>query len=153
MKRSSGQNIVSIVVLLLVITVAIAFIIKAAKPKLHPRPTVDWTCEDCGHRFVDEGQQKPRECPECGGEAVLATYYYCTVHNHIFEAYRSKPDPDWELEAEAGRPMPGPTGGNLFKVPGGEWEARRPEIICPEGNADSATLERCPPYSERRQQP
>ena len=138
--RKSGQNLVGIVVLLLVIAVAIAFVIRASRSKPHQRPVVDWTCEECDHRFVAEAQRDTRACLECGGQAVRILYYYCSVHDHLFEAYRTKYDPDVS-------PMP------LYKLPGGEWTEERPmEITCPEGNSDRKTLKYCPPGAEERQE-
>ncbi len=141
----SGQSPVGIVVLLLVIAVVIAFMIKASRPKSYPRPMVDWTCEECDHRFVAEVHHDPRACPKCGGEAVRTLYYYCSVHDHIFEAYRIKRDPDMNRE------IIGPGMGMLYKLPGGEWTKGYPmEITCPEGNSDPETLKYCPPGAEER---
>ena len=149
--RKSGQSIVAVVVLLLVIAIAVAFVIKAAIPERHPRRVADWTCEACDHRFVDKAQSEPRVCPECGGEAVLTYYYYCSVHDHLFEAYRSKPDSDAD-------PMRMPPGMGVFhKLPGGEWTREEylgesvGRITCPEGNSDYKTLRYCPPGDEKRQ--
>ncbi len=149
--KKSGQNLVGIVVLLLVIAVAIAFAIKVSRPKQPPylRSMVDWTCEECGHRFVKEPQQDPRACPECSGEAVSTYYYYCSVHNHLFEAFRTKPDPDVDPNA-----LRVSETGKLRKFPGGEWTKYSLgypiEITCPEGNSDPETLKYCPPGAEER---
>lgn len=148
--KKSGQNIVAVVVLLFVIAVAIAFVIKVAMPKRSPRPMrpmVDWTCEACSYRFVAQSQAEPTVCPKCSGEAVRTHYYYCSVHAHVFEAYRKKPNPDAE---------PGIVGipelGTLHKVPGGEWtEGFVGEVTCPQGNSDRATIKSCPPGSEYRE--
>lgn len=150
MKSSSGQSIVPIVVLLLIIVIALAFVIKTAMPD-RPRygtAFMDWTCEKCEYRFVAKYQKEPRVCPKCRGEAVQTSYYYCSVHNHIFEGYRVKPDPDWD--PRAGGRMPGPMGGKLFRGPGGEWGRGFPKVTCPEGNSDPSTLEPCPLGSEKR---
>ncbi len=142
--RKSGQNLVGIVVLLLVIAVAIAFIIKASGPKPTPREMVDWRCEECDHRFVDEFQRGSRVCQECDGEAVRTLYYYCSVHDHVFEAYRTKADPDVERSAAT-------WGGMLYKFPGEKWTKTYPgKITCPEGNSDPETLKYCPPGAEER---
>ncbi len=148
--RKSGQNPTTIVVLLLVIAVAIAFIIRVSGPKGYARPLRDWTCEACGHRFVEEAQRDPRVCPECGGEAVRTLYYYCSVHDHLFEAYRTKPDPD--VDPNAPPPMPGRL--NVYKLPGGEWtKGYGPaKITCPEGNSEPRTVKECPPGAEERQE-
>ena len=141
------KNPVTVVVLLVVIAISLAFVIKAAIPKRYPRPQVDWTCEACGAQFVAESKAKPSVCPECGGEAVRTYYYYCSVHDHVFEAYRSKPNPDVSPEQ-----MGPPERMMLYKMPGGEWEAKFPaKITCPEGNSDPKTLSYCPPSSEKRQ--
>ncbi len=146
--RKSGQNPTAIVVLLLVILVAIAFVIRTSRPKRYPRPMVDWTCEEYNHRFIDEAQRDPRACPECGGEAVRTLYYYCSMHDHLFEAYRTKPDPDVDPEK-----MMGPQMGTLYKFPGEEWTKGYPmDIACPEGNSDRKTLKYCPPGAEERQE-
>lgn len=149
--RKSGQSPVAIVVLLLVIAVAVAFIIKASIPKRYPRPMVDWTCEEYDHRFVAEPQRDPRVCsfPECGSEAVRTLYYYCSVHDDLFEAYRTKPDPDVDPEK-----MMGPGMSTLYKFPGEEWTTTGYpiEIICPEGNSDRTTLKYCPPGAEEREE-
>ena len=149
MMRKSGQNPVTIVVLLLVIAIAVAFIVKVSMPKRYPRPIVDWTCDTCDYRLVAEAQRDPMVCPEDSGEAVRTYYYFCSVHNHLFEAYRSKPDPDMDPE----KMMMGPEMGMFYKLPGGEWTKGYPmEITCPEGNADRKTLKYCPPGAEERQE-
>lgn len=145
------QSKVTAVILIVVIAIAIGFIIKTAMPKHYPRPQVDWTCESCGYTFVAESQAKSRVCPQCKGEAVRTYYYYCTVHNQIFEAYRSKPNPDVS-DASPERMGP-PDEMMLYKMPGGEWETGYPmEITCPEGNSDPSTLKYCPPTSEYRKE-
>ena len=146
MKR--GGNPIATVVLLLVIAIAFAFIIKAAIPKRYPRPIVDWTCEACSHKFTAEAQAEPMACPECDGEAVRTYYYYCSVHDNVFEAYRSKPNPEVTPEEE----MAAPEEMMFYKLPGGEWTKGFPEkITCPKGNSDPETLSYCPPGSEKRE--
>ncbi len=147
--RKSGQNPIAIVVLLLVIAVAIAFMVKASRPKLNLRPMGDWTCEECDHTFVAEAQHDLRACPECGGQAVRTLYYYCSVHDHVFEAYRSKLDPGVDPNQILGPPEM----AMLYKLPGGEWTKEYPmEITCPEGNSDRETLKYCPPEAEETQE-
>ena len=146
------QNPVTVVVLILVIAVALAFVIKAAMPKRYPRPNVDWTCEACGETFIAPAQSESRVCPKCGGEAVRTYYYYCSVHDNIFEAYRSKPNPAVSMGEGDMPPDVPPEEMTLYKMPGGEWTSEFPEeITCPKGNSDPSTLEYCPPTSERRQ--
>ena len=148
--RNSGQNPIAVVVLLLVIVVAIAFAVKTLRTEPYVGPTVDWTCEECGHMFVGESLREPRLCPVagCGGQAVRTAYYYCSVHRHLFEAYRHKPDPDVD-------PMKrmGPEAGMLYKFPGDGWtRGRLVEITCPEGNSDPETLRKSPPGAEERRE-
>ena len=147
--KKSGQNLVVILLLLLVIIIATAFIIKTLKPPPKRRPVVDWTCEECGHRFVDELHGGQRVCPECGGEAVTTFYMYCSVHDHLFEAYRSKPNPEVDPEDVIATPEK----RNLYKLPDGEWTRQFPTVItCPQGNSDRSTLKYCPPTAKERQQ-
>ena len=145
------QNPVTVVILVLVIAIAFAFIIKTALPKRYPRPKVDWTCEACSHNFIAESQAKPMQCPKCGAEAVRVYYYYCSVHDHMFEAYRSKPNPDVkDVKPEEMMPM---EHMMLYKTPDGDWTTEYPmKITCPDGNSDRATLEYCSPTSERRKE-
>ncbi len=144
--KKGGSSVV-VVVLLVVIAIAAAFIIKAAIPKRYPRPNVDWTCEACDYKFVAEAQAKPMVCPECGGEAVRTYYYYCSVHDHVFEAYRSKPNPDVTPEE-----MGPPEEMMLYKLSGGKWTTEFPaKIRCPKGNSDPETISYCPPGSEKRE--
>ncbi len=148
--RKSGQNTVAVLALILAIAVTLAFIAKASRPKRHPRPVVDWICEEYDHRFVAGHQRDPRVCPECRGEAVRTLYYYCSVHDHLFEAYRSKPDPDVEPGQASGIGM---GTGLLYKFPGGEWTREYPMgITCPAGNSDSGTIKYSPPEAEERQE-
>ena len=150
MMKNSGGNPAIVVVLILVIAIAAAFIVKVSTTKRYGRPVVDWTCEECGHRFVDEVQRDPRACPECRGEAVRTLYYYCSLHDHIFAAYRSKLDPDLDPEK-----MMGPGRGMLYKyeLSGGEWtKDYPPEIACPLGNSALKTVKYCPPGADERQE-
>ena len=153
MTKKSGANLVVVVFLLLVIIIAIAFIVKrTTTPKAKPR-LLDWTCEECGHRFVAERNNgQPRVCPqpECGGQAVRTYYYYCSVHNHLFEAFRSKPNP--EVDSDIGE-VERLDMAFLYKVPGGQWVTEYPKpITCPQGNSDPKTFKYCPPGAKERQE-
>ena len=151
------QNPATVVILLVVIAVSLAFVVKALIPKRYPRPKVDWICEECEYKFIAPSQAETKECPECGGEAIRIYYYYDIVNGEIFEAYRSKPNPEFE------QPEPGEEGEpplpmmfeemTLYKVPGGEWITKDPwPITSPKGVTDSSKLEYCPPTSERRKE-
>lgn len=153
-KEKQKQNPVSVVVLLLVIAVAIAFVVKAALPKRYPRPKVDWTCESCDEKIVASAQSMPMVCPKCGGESVRTYYYYCAVHDNIFEAYRSKPNPDVPPPGDEMGPMVPPEEMMLYKMlEQDDWIKEFPmEVTCPEGNKNPEKLEYCPPTSERRKE-
>ena len=139
------QNPVVLVILLLVIGVSLAFVVKAALPKRY-QPKVDWACEACDHKFVARSQAKPMVCPKCKGEAVRVHNYYDTVNNEMFEAYRSKPNP----EVTEGMDML--VDEMLYKMPGGKWTTAYPEkITSPKGVSDWSKLESCPPTSKRRE--
>jgi hypothetical protein len=136
-----------VVVLLLVIGLALAFVVKGALPKRYPQPKVDWICEACGYAFVAPVQAKPMVCPKCKGEVVQTHYYYDTVNNEMFEAYRTKPNPGVAPSEEMGMPEE----MTLYKVPGGKWTTTYPEkITSPKGVSDWSKLEYCSPTSERR---
>ena len=150
MVTTQKQNPVTVVVLLLVIATAIAFFIRSALPKRYPRQKVDWLCETCNHQFIDKSQTEPMKCPKCGAEAVRIYYYHCSLHDHIFEAYRSKPDPDAIPEEFGLHEMP-PPEHMLYKAPGEDWTKSFPKkIACPEGNSDRKTITYCPVSSELR---
>lgn len=142
------QNKVVLVILLLVIGISLAFVVKAALPKRYPRPKVDWVCEACDYKFVAPSQTESMVCPKCKGEAVRVYIYYDTVNNEMFEAYRSKANPDVTPSEEMGMPEE----MTLYKMPGGKWTTAYPEeITSPKGVSDWSKLEYCPPTSEKRQ--
>ena len=92
--------------------------------------------------------EKGVDCPKCKGEAVRVYYYHDTVNNEMFEAYRSKPNPDVTPSEE----MAMPQEMMLYKMPGGKWTTAYPEkITSPKGISDWSKLEYCPPTSEKRQ--
>ena len=125
------QNPLAIFTLLAVIAIAILLIVRAGKPKQSSKLMSDWTCEKCGYQFVAPVQEEPVKCPKDGVEAVRTIYYYCSVHDHRFEAYRIKK---------------GAGGAPLIKIPGGKWEnsTGAPKIVCPLGNSDRSTLKPSP---------
>ena len=111
---AEGKNTVKMVVLLVVIAVALAFVIKAAIPTRYRPPDVDWACESCDHLFVARSYPHPGTCPRrgCGGEVVRTYIYYDTSTGELVEVYRDRPG----ISDDPMEP-----GSRLVKVPGGEW--------------------------------
>lgn len=158
------QNPLVLIILAAIIIVSLVFIIKSAMPKRYRTPIADWVCDDCGYYFTAPREPGPIVCPQCGGEAVHAHFYWCEVHNHMFEAYRTKPNPEFVNSLPEGEVNIPPTispmmGGMLYKLPYGEWMTeqewfsflRNYNITCPEGNNDPKTLRYYPP-SEREKE-
>ena len=126
--------------LVAVIVIAIFLVVRASLPKESPRLMSDWTCEEHGYQFVAPAEPGPIKCPKHGDEAVQTIYYECSVHNHRFEAYRTKP-----ATGKEGTMPP----VMLYKVPGGKWtkSMEPPKIVCPLGNDDPETLKYSPAKS------
>ena len=150
------QSPLTAIILVVVIVCSLAFVVKRLIPKRTQRPAADWTCESCDYRFIAPypKDMKPLVCPKCGGEAVQTHYYYCSVHDKVFEGYRSK----YDLKSSGhGDPAPDiafmPHEAMLYKIPGEEWTNNSSivmNITCPLGNSDQSTISYCPPRSERR---
>ena len=93
--QGQRQNPLVAVILVAVIVVALGFFIKNLIPKKTPRPDVFWLCEDCGVEFTGKTGIGPIDCVACAGqEAVRLIKYECLVHDHIFDAYLTKPEPE-----------------------------------------------------------
>ena len=152
------KNLVTMVILLVVIAISLAFVVKTLMPKRYPRPKVDWICEQCEYKFIAPSQTESMECPKCNGEVVRIYYYYDNVNGEIFEAYRSKPNPEAQKyePGKEGEEAPPPMmfeEMTLYKTPGGEWTKKHPmEIKSPKGVTDQEKLEYCPPTSEKRKE-
>ena len=145
--RGAAQNKVAVVVLILVIGIAIAFVIKAARPTRYQAPDVDWVCLECDHAFVAPGSSQSPACPKCAGESARRFMYYDSENDVVFEAYRRKNNPDASPDDPAQIDEM-----YLYKAPGGEWTTREPEdIVSPDGVSDWDKLEYCPPDSEHRE--
>ncbi len=110
-----------------------------------------WLCIQCGTEIADAPQYEPRECSDCGGEAVWLIKYYCVVHDHVFDGYLTKYEPEsyarWKAEMEKHRAEVGglpavPPPRVVFKVTlSDEWTEKFPrDFCCPFGNCDRKTL-------------
>lgn len=83
-----------------------------------------------------------------GGEALRTYYYYCSVHDHLFKACRTKAD----LDVDPEKALRSGIMAILYKFPAREWTKGYPaEITCPEGNSDPKTLNHSRPGAEERQ--
>ena len=153
-RSGSGPNPLVIVVLIAVIAIAAGFFIKNLLPKQRSPVYAYWVCEKCDIEFTDLPQPAPRECSDCGGEAYRLTKYYCEVHEHKFDYYLSKPEPEsfarWQAKMEeykevSGARIPPPISTiytMLYKMAGSdEWTEEFPrDLCCPQGNCDRKTL-------------
>ncbi len=138
------QNSLMAVGLISIIVIALFFVIRTASPKKPSETMADWTCEKHGYQFVAPVQLGPIKCPKHGGEAVRTVYYECSVHNHVFEAYRVKPA-NPVRRREENEQQTYEQEEMLYKVPDGEWTKEFPKIVCPHGNDDRRTLKYSPP--------
>ncbi len=153
-KSGSRPNPLVAVLLVAVIVIALGFFIRSLLPKGPPTAYGYWACEACDIEFTANMQRTPLPCPDCGGEAYHLVKLYCSVHEHVFDVYLQRPDPEsfarWQKEIERFRnlrdadpsmmpPIPYITS---YKLAGSdEWTTTKPTgFCCPEGNCDMTTM-------------